>query len=119
MNLKNELCRKKNKKTLKINPMQKLKLIQDEFSPSEFKEVLHHLFLKKIEFYKIKNFSSQIRFGIDDAIAVQRIAELSQSIKKMSELFEEAKEENHKLIVSSEIQIRLATNTTFSQIQSN
>ena len=85
--------------------MEKLKLIDGEFSPSEYKEILYTLFLKKIEFHKIKNFSSQIRFGIDDTMSVQKIAELKQSMEKITRLFEEAQKNNHRLIVFSEIQI--------------
>lgn len=87
--------------------MEKLKLIDGEFSPTEFKEIVYNLFLKKIEFHKIKNFSSQIRFGIDDTMAIQKISELNQSIEKTSKLFEEAKEKDTRVFVFSEIQVRL------------
>lgn len=85
--------------------MQKLKLIDGKFSPTEFKEILLNLFLKKIEFHKINNFSSQIRYGMDNTTAVEKMTELNQSIEKMIKLFEEAKEKDLKLIVFSEIQI--------------
>lgn len=85
--------------------MIKLKLIDSEFSPEEYKEVLFNLFLKKIEFHKIKNFSSQIRFGFDDTNAIQKIAELNQSIEKIVQLFEEAKAKDQRLVVFSEIQV--------------
>lgn len=87
--------------------MEKLKLIDGEFLPAEFKEIAYNLFLKKIEFHKIKNFSSQIRFGIDDTAAIQKINELNQSIEKLSRLFEEAQEKNATVVVFSEIEIRL------------
>ena len=85
--------------------MVKLKLIDSEFSPTEYKEILYNLFLKKIEFHEIKNFSSQIRFGIDDPTSIQKIAELNQSMEKISELFEEAKKKNQRLVLFSEIHI--------------
>lgn len=94
--------------------MEKLKLIDGEFSPTEFKEVLYNLFLKKIEFHKIKNFSSQIRFGIDDAVAIQKISELEQSIEKLSELFEEAREKDLQVAVFSEVHIEfVSTKSSF------
>lgn len=87
--------------------MEKLKLIDGEFSPTEFKEIVYNLFLKKIEFHKIKNFSSQIRFGIDDTVAIQKINEINQSIEKLSKLFEEVQEKDTRVFVFSEIQVRL------------
>lgn len=96
--------------------MVKLKLIDNEFSPSEYKEILFNIFFKKIEFHKIKNFSSQIRYGIDDPTSVQKIAELNQSIEKIAELFEEAKKKNQRLFVFSEIQIdTLETKSTSNE----
>lgn len=85
--------------------MIKLKLIDSEFSPEEYKEILNNLFLKKIEFHKIKNFSSQIRFGLDDTNSIEKITELNQSLEKIAELFEEAKNKDQRLAVFSEIHI--------------
>lgn len=94
--------------------MEKLKLIDGEFSAIEFKEILYNLFLKKIEFHKIKNFSSQIRFGIDDVAAIQKISELEQSIEKLSKVFEEAREKDFRAVVFSEVHIKFIGNNNSS-----
>lgn len=86
--------------------MQKLKLIDGEFSASEFKETLTNLFLNKIKFHERKNFSSQERFGTDEPTTTKRIAELNQNIEQLFEIFSEAEKNNQKLILFSDIQIR-------------
>ncbi len=85
--------------------MQKLKLIDGEFSPLELKEVLTNLYLNKIKFHERKNFSSQERYGITEALATKRIAELKNSLERLSEIISESELNNHKLVVFSEIHI--------------
>lgn len=90
---------------LKTNQMQKLKLIEGEFTSEEFKEVLSNLYSNKIKFYERKDFSSLIRSGENDLIAIKKIDELNQSVKQFLEIFSRAKTNNQKLIVLSEVQI--------------
>ncbi|MFA9186815.1 hypothetical protein AAGV33_12635 [Flavobacterium sp. FBOR7N2.3] len=85
--------------------MQKLKLIEGEFTSEEFKEVLSNLYSNKIKFYERKDFSSLIRSGENDLIAIKKIDELNQSVKQFLEIFSRAKTNNQKLIVLSEVQI--------------
>ena len=42
-----------------------IKLIEGNFNPDEAKEVLLSLFNHKIQFHEAKNFSSEIRFGVE------------------------------------------------------
>jgi hypothetical protein len=65
------------------------------------------MFSSKINFHNIQNWSSQERFGKDDEIAQKRIPALRNEMKKLEEILSEAKAQNKKLVVSSEINISL------------
>lgn len=91
----------------KTNHMQKLKLIEGEFTPLEFREVLSNLLLSKINFYEKKDFSSLIRYGKHDPIAIQKIEELKLVLKSFLEISFKAEKKQKELIVRSEIQISL------------
>ncbi|OYX84327.1 MAG: hypothetical protein B7Y83_08620 [Flavobacteriales bacterium 32-34-25] len=95
--------------------MQKLKLIEGEFTSEEFKEVLSNLYSNKIKFYERKDFSSLIRSGKKDLIAIKKIDELNQSVKQFLEIFSRAEADNQKLIVLSEIQIIFKNSEIFNK----
>jgi hypothetical protein len=86
---------------------EKLTLIAGDFSVNEATEILMSMFSSKINFHNIQNWSSQERFGKDDAIAQKRIPELRNEMKKLEEFLSEVKARNKKLAVSSEINISL------------
>lgn len=85
-----------------------LTLIEGNFSPVEAKEILMNIFSTKINFHKVKNFSSQERYGIDDEKAQKRILELILSVEKIKQVIAEAKESNRNLVITSQINIELA-----------
>ena len=91
----------------KINKIEKLNLIEGNFSDEEAKEILMSIFLAKINFHEKKIFSSQIRFGKDDEIAVNRIPKLKKEIEKMLQIISEAKLHNKRLLITSKIDISL------------
>lgn len=93
-----------------MNKIEELTLIEGGFSVSEAKEILNSIFSSKINFHNIKNWSSQERFGKDDAIAQKRIPALKNEMKKLEEILAEAKANNKKLVISSEIRISLEAN---------
>jgi hypothetical protein len=87
--------------------IEKLTIIEGNFSYEEAKDILSNMFSSKINFHNIKNWSSNERFGKDDEIAQKRIPALRNELKKLEEILEEAKAKNKKLVVSSEINISL------------
>lgn len=93
-----------------MNKIEKLTLIEGDFAVSEAKEILNSIFSSKINFHNIKNWSAQERFGKDDAIAQKRIPALKTEMKKLDEILAEAKANNKKLVISSEIRISLEAN---------
>lgn len=93
-----------------MNKIEKLKLIEGEFSFNEAKEILTSMFNSKINFHNIQNWSSQERYGKDDETAQMKIPILKNEIEKLEEIILEAKANNKKLIINSEINISLKDN---------
>jgi hypothetical protein len=84
-----------------------LTIIDGNFTYDEAKEILIAMFISKINFHNIKNWSSQERFGKDDEVAQKKIPALKNEMKKLEGILAEAKAKNKKLVVSSEINISL------------
>lgn len=84
---------------------EKFKLIEGKFLHEDAKEILTNIFVAKINFHHLKNFSSQERFGKDDEIAIKRIPELRSEIAKLEQVIAEAEAQNKKLVIDSEIVI--------------
>jgi hypothetical protein len=85
--------------------IEKLTLIHDVLSTEDAKDILLGLFSSKINFHNIKNWSSQERFAKDDEISQKSIPALKMEMVKLQEILKEAKANNKKLIVNSEINI--------------
>lgn len=90
-----------------MNKLEQLNLIEGNFSDEEAKEILMSIFLAKINFHQKKIFSSQVRFGTDDEIAIDRIPRLKKEIEKMLQIISEAKLNNKRLVITSAINISL------------
>jgi hypothetical protein len=90
-----------------MNKIEKLKLIEGDFSFNEAKEILTSMFNSKINFHNIQNWSSQERFGKDDETAQRKIRLLKNEIEKLEEIILNAKSLNKKLVIKSEIIISL------------
>ncbi|WP_264549738.1 hypothetical protein [Flavobacterium sp. N2820] len=88
-----------------METLKKINLINGEFNSFEAREILLDMCNKNMNFNKIQNFSSQIRFGEDDEKALHRIDELRESIVHISEILEDAKVHNRKLKIKSFIEI--------------
>lgn len=84
---------------------QNLQLIEGQFSSQEAKELLMNIFNDKIRFHEMKNFSSQERYGTDDATAQKRIPKLRQEMVKLKEIVDQAELKNQNLQIFSEIKI--------------
>jgi hypothetical protein len=90
-----------------MNNTEKITFINDIFTNEEAKDLLTHLFKSPINFYNIKNWSSQERYKKDDAISQERIPALIKELEKIQAIISKSKEEKKKIVVSSEINISL------------
>jgi hypothetical protein len=86
---------------------EKITLINDSLTNEEAKDLLIHLFKSPINFYNIKNWSSQERYKKDDEISQQRIPALINEMEKIQAIILKSKKEKKKIVVSSEINISL------------
>jgi hypothetical protein len=84
----------------------KIKLINGHFSAYDAHEILMDLYTKNIQFNKVKNFSSQIRFGSDDQTALKRVEELKENLVDISTIISQAKNQNKNLVIDSFIEIK-------------
>jgi DNA-directed RNA polymerase subunit F len=91
-----------------MNNQEKLTFIEGTFNDTEAKEILLNVFTQKINFHQMKNFSSQERFGKVDATASKRIIELKKGLEQAMNIVDEAKKNNLKLNISSDINITIS-----------
>ena len=90
-----------------MNNNTSLSIIDGKYTPEEANELIGKIYVSKIEFNKLKNLSSQVRYGIDDPKAIERIEVLKSNLEKFNSLISTAKENNQQLIISSEISFKL------------
>ena len=88
-----------------METMKKINLIDGEVESFEARELLMDLCNKNINFNKVQNFSSQIRFGEEDEKALHSIAQLRESVTSIKEILEDAKAQNKKLKIKSFVEI--------------
>jgi hypothetical protein len=86
--------------TLKSN---QLNFIEGQFTAEEAKEILTNIFVTKIKFHELKNFSTEIRDGQSHLFSQNRIKFLNEELLKIEDIINEAKILNKKLILKSEI----------------
>jgi ribosomal protein S15P/S13E len=90
-----------------MQKVQKFSLIRNEFNADEAKEVLLSLYTAKIQFNKLKNLSSHIRFNQSDTELLGRIEELEDNRDKLLNFLSYAQENKIKLHVQSEIRLEI------------
>lgn len=81
----------------------KLSLIDGDFTAEEAREVIMHLFLTKVQFHELKNFSSLERYGKPDETAQKRIPRLRKEMEKLEKMLAGHGSDSGKIAVRSEI----------------
>lgn len=87
--------------------MNNFKLIDGVYTPGEAKEILTALLYDKINYYKVRAFSHEIRYSEVDIHAEKRIAELQQTKADLQKMLAEQQADS-KLIIKSTITIEQA-----------
>ncbi len=90
-----------------MQPTTKFSFIDSELPYKDTKELLTELFKYKINFHKVKNFSSIIRYDETDVDSIQKIEELTKSRDAMMQYLESAKEENKMVTIFSDFHISI------------
>ncbi len=83
--------------------MESIKFISGNFTPSEAQEVLLDAINKKINFYNLKNFTSQVRYDEPDPVSEVRMEELREARARILEVIQVAKEESRDVVIESAI----------------
>ncbi|MBU2019710.1 MAG: hypothetical protein KJ941_08700 [Bacteroidetes bacterium] len=82
-------------------------LINSTFDSAEAKELVMDLLNTKINFHKLKNFSSNVRFGRDDQYSLKRAAHLELEQLELLRFLEEAYTKNLTIEINSSIHLKI------------
>lgn len=85
--------------------MKTINFIDGLFTPEEAKEILTDVLSKTINFYNVKNFTSQIRLDQPHPESELRMKELRESREELLAIFQNAKDKNLRLKIDSTIKI--------------
>lgn len=91
---------------LLMEKKKKINLINGQFDADGANEILMDLYTRNIQFNKVKNFSSQIRFGNDDLNALTRVQQLKENLSTIESIINEAKHLNKNLVINSFVEIK-------------
>lgn len=91
----------------KLFKVETLKLIEGDFTCQEAKELLLNIFGTKINFHKLKNFSSQERTGKSDLATLKRLSELQKEAEKLSDFIKYVEKTNRRISITSSINLNI------------
>ena len=93
-----------------MNKSKTITLIDGCFSSDDALELLRNLYLSKIQFHQLKNFSSMERFGKEDEMVVKRIGQLTESLEYISTIMKEEAIGENKIEIKSVVNINFLNN---------
>lgn len=83
--------------------MNTIKIMAGEYTPEEAKEMLLETLNYNINYYKIKNLSSEVRFGKPSQEAHKRIEELNKAKAFLSAIIQQATLDKRMLKIESTV----------------
>jgi hypothetical protein len=83
------------------------KLIDGIFTPKEASEILLNLYISKLKFHQMKQFSAQERLGEDDVLAIHKIQQLQLAIDKIKEVLQAAQAAKQEIVIESNVSLHL------------
>jgi hypothetical protein len=87
------------------NSIDTIVLVENNNINQETRDTLESLFKAVINYYKMKNLISQVRYGVRDEVALSRIAELNDEMNKIHQVINESHESIGNLTINSELKI--------------
>lgn len=98
--------------------MNTIQLIEGKYSNEEAREMLLSMLAYKINFLKLKNLSSEMRFGKPDFEAFERIADLNEAKSYIKNLLDNTLPENVHLKIETTIQLVPEEDVVSEQLRS-
>ena len=96
------------KETVTPEVIERIKLIDGDFTHTDAVEMLMQLIGHKINYHKLKNFSSEERLGVPHEKSMQRLIELNRDRERILEVLDYAEKNNRKVSIHSTIKIQLS-----------
>jgi uncharacterized FlaG/YvyC family protein len=90
-----------------MNTKRKFKLIEGNFTPQEAGIMLYDLIASKIQFHNRESLSIQLKTNGDISNSKNRVEQLKDTREQMEQFINYAKENNLKLEISADIEIKL------------
>ncbi|NDI99586.1 hypothetical protein GWA97_10915 [Flavobacterium sp. LaA7.5] len=90
-----------------MNDIEKLKLIDNVFTPADASQIVLGLINHKINFHGLDAFSNEIRNRDDGGHAADRVTALVAEKARMQEIVKLAQETGQKLKINCDIQVSL------------
>lgn len=82
-------------------------LIEGQFDPNEALDILQNLISQKVNFHLVRNFNSEVRFGVKEKKSLDRIKALQEANIEIQEVIQKAAKEGQNLSIKANIQIEL------------
>jgi len=83
----------------------KVQLIDGQFNPDEAMEILQNLISHKINFHLVKNFNSEVRYGVKATKSLKRIKDLQEANMQLMDIIQKASKEKFRLSIKANIEI--------------
>ena len=90
---------------MEVKEKLQVSLIEGQFEPKEALDILQNLISQKVNFHLVRNFNSEVRFGVKSTKSLNRIKALKEANIEIQELIEKAAKQGHQLSVKANIQI--------------
>ncbi|MFD2200800.1 hypothetical protein [Shivajiella indica] len=90
---------------MEVKEKLEVSLINGQFEPNEALDILQNLISQKVNFHLVKNFNSEVRFGVQSVKSLDRIKALKEANLEILEIIQKATKEGHQLSVKANIQI--------------
>lgn len=93
-----------------MKKIEKFKLFDSTFSADEATDLLCTIINAKIQFYSVKNLTSQVRNGVTDEYAFNKVAELKNTKLEICKKIEGAKKNNLGVKLESNLNLSVLSN---------
>ena len=88
-----------------MKTIENYQFISNKYNAEQAKEVIKTLYKAIINYHKIENLSSQVKFDIDNEKALQSIKNLEEELIEFEQTIQVAKLIDKKIVIKSKIEV--------------